>query len=116
VVFIHSGEIFPTSVRNTGYGLVNVFARLGGVAYPFMVMLDGVLPDLHFVVFGALAAVSGLLNLSLPETLGKPLPETVAALAAGADSSDTPLYSPLATEEERGSPGRTTRRHPVKAV
>ncbi|XP_037072247.1 solute carrier family 22 member 15-like [Pollicipes pollicipes] len=37
---------------------------------------NDVMADLHFAVFGALAVGSGLLNLMLPETLGRPLPET----------------------------------------
>ncbi|XP_043244150.1 organic cation transporter protein-like [Amphibalanus amphitrite] len=119
VIFIHSGEIFPTSIRNTGYGLVNVFARLGGICYPFMALLNDIYPDLHFVVFGGLAAGSGLLNLSLPETLGRPLPETVEELA-GTDRS-TEMYSPLrhVEDDEGGSDSElpsTGRKRSVKAV
>lgn len=30
VIYIHSGEIFPTSIRNSAMGLVSVAARAGG--------------------------------------------------------------------------------------
>ncbi|XP_037072198.1 solute carrier family 22 member 15-like isoform X1 [Pollicipes pollicipes] len=117
VIFIHSGEIFPTSIRNTGFGLVNVFARIGGIVYPFMALLNDVMADLHFAVFGALAVGSGLLNLMLPETLGRPLPETVEELAGQTGSE---MYSPLrqlADDEDGHEPAaHGGRRRVVKAV
>jgi hypothetical protein len=38
-------------------------------------------PWIVMVIFGGSSVVSGLLNLLLPETLGKPLPETLAQVS-----------------------------------
>lgn len=46
-----------------------------------MVIFQGeIYPDLQFLVFGALSFTAGLLTLGLPETVGKPLPETLEDL------------------------------------
>jgi hypothetical protein len=39
VIYIHSGEIFPTTIRNSAMGLVSVAARCGGIVAPFIVLL-----------------------------------------------------------------------------
>ena len=39
VIYIHSGEIFPTTIRNSAMGLVSVAARSGGIVAPFVVLL-----------------------------------------------------------------------------
>lgn len=62
--------------RNVGLGLLSVFNRVGGVLAPQIVALSSVSHDLHFVLFGVLGAIAAGLTLLLPETLGKPLPET----------------------------------------
>ena len=36
VAYIHSSEIFPTTIRNGGMGIVSVAARIGGVVAPFL--------------------------------------------------------------------------------
>ncbi|KAA0197219.1 hypothetical protein HAZT_HAZT002546 [Hyalella azteca] len=77
MAYIYSGEIFPTCVRNTGLGIVSVAARVGGIICPFLLMLGGLFPDLQYIVLGLLGLTSGLLNLLLPETLGRTMPETV---------------------------------------
>ena len=38
-VYVHTLEIFPTSVRNRGLSAINAWARLSGLIYPFMVTL-----------------------------------------------------------------------------
>jgi OCT family organic cation transporter-like MFS transporter 4/5 len=81
VVYIHSGEIFPTTLRPTAMGLVGVGARLGGILAPFIVMLGDSWPNLQFTVFGVLSLLAGLANLQLPETLGRPLPDSLAEMA-----------------------------------
>jgi len=77
VVYIHSGEIFPTTIRNSAMGIMSVAARIGGILAPFIVLLGSVSSNLQFTVFGLLSLTAGLLNLRLPETLGAPLPDTM---------------------------------------
>ena len=52
-------------------------ARFGGIVAPFILVLDTIIPNLSFSAFGIMSLASGLLNLLLPETLNKKLPETV---------------------------------------
>ena len=47
---------------------------------PYLASLGSYIPNLHFILFGLLATTSGVLNLSLPETNGRPLPETMEDL------------------------------------
>jgi len=58
-------------------GLVSVAARVGGIMAPFIVLLGDHHPNLQFTVFGILSLSSGLINLKLPETMGKRLPDSV---------------------------------------
>ena len=78
IIYIHSGEIFPTTIRNSAMGLVAGSARAGGIVAPFIVLLDDYYPYLQFTIFGILALSSGLLNLLLPETQGRKLPDSVS--------------------------------------
>ena len=80
MVYIHSGEIFPTTVRNSGMGLVSVAARVGGIMAPFIVSLGEAVPHLQFTVLGVMSLAAGLLNLRLPETAGCELPDTITDL------------------------------------
>ena len=81
VVYIHSAEIFPTTVRNSGMGLVSVAARVGGIMAPFIVSLGEFIPQLQFTVLGLMSLLAGLLNLRLPETAGRQLPDTIQDLS-----------------------------------
>lgn len=79
VVYIHSAEIFPTSVRNSAMGIVGSAARLGGILAPLMARnLGKVYPNLHFLLFGLLSLFAGILNTRLPDTTGLPLPECIS--------------------------------------
>ena len=77
VIYIHSGELFPTTIRNSAMGLASVAARFGGIMAPFIVLMGDFHPNLQFTVFGFLSLSSGLLNLKLPETANKKLPESI---------------------------------------
>jgi MFS family permease len=77
MIYIHSNEIFPTTIRNSGMGLVSVAARIGGIMAPYVSRLGNVFPNLHFILFGLLALTSGLCTIMLPDTKDQPLPETL---------------------------------------
>lgn len=77
IIYLYSAELMPTIVRNVGMGLASVAARVGGIISPFVSLLDDVTPGFQFSVLGLMMLASGLLGLLLPETMGKPLPETI---------------------------------------
>ncbi|XP_060558966.1 organic cation transporter protein-like [Ruditapes philippinarum] len=82
VVYVHSAELFPTVVRNAGLGIGSLFARLGTMVAPYIVTVSESLSGttreiLPLVVFGGMSLLSGLISLTLPETLNKNLPETI---------------------------------------
>jgi len=86
VIYIHSSEIFPTTIRNTAMGLVSVSARVGGIVAPFIVLLGDYYPNLQFTIFGILTLSSGLSNLRLPETMGKKLPDSVSEIVSNMEA------------------------------
>ena len=102
VVYIHSAEIFPTTVRNSGMGLVSVAARVGGIMAPFIVSLGEFIPQLQFTVLGLMSLLAGLLNLRLPETAGRQLPDTITDLSdlLRAKYNRSPLKSPRQKSHE----------------
>ena len=71
---LFSAEQFPTVVRGTGLGFTLVISRIGTILAPFILLLGPYSP----IVFGTGVVMAGLTSLILPETLGKPLPETIA--------------------------------------
>ena len=104
IVYIHSGEIFPTSVRNSAMGVVAVTARIGGILAPMMSNLRQVAPNLHLIVFGALAFSAGILNLRLPDTSGLPLPESLSdmrRLLTNKVARDAAAFSKRAAASDR---------------
>ena len=71
-------ELIPTGLRAGSMGLCSMVARVGGILAPFVVLLGGGRPALPFLVFAVPAGMSAVFTLLLPETLGKPLPQTLA--------------------------------------
>ncbi|CAL4079383.1 unnamed protein product [Meganyctiphanes norvegica] len=107
VIYIHSAEIFPTVIRNSGMGIVSVAARVGGIMAPFIIMLGDYIPNLQFSFLGLMTVSAGLLNMKLPETMGRPMPETIDDILAlrttegpGVHTSTDGKYSRLEQTEE----------------
>ncbi|KAF0308273.1 Organic cation transporter protein [Amphibalanus amphitrite] len=84
MLFVYTPEYVPTSVRTVGFGIANVCSRIGAMTAPYVVDLTH---DIHraapSVVFGSGCLLASLAVLLLPETAGRPLPETVAEVEAG---------------------------------
>ncbi|NXO89399.1 S226B protein, partial [Certhia brachydactyla] len=76
-VFLYTGELYPTVIRQTGMGLANTMSRLGSIMAPLVKMAGELFPALPFLIYGAAPVVSGLVAAFLPETRNMALPETV---------------------------------------
>ncbi|XP_063403882.1 organic cation transporter protein-like [Mytilus trossulus] len=77
IIYLMAAEVFPTVVRNIGIGVSSMCARIGGMLAPQILELNRIWGPLPLIVFGGLAIFSGALALLLPETSGKPLPQTL---------------------------------------
>ncbi|KAL1811513.1 hypothetical protein ACET3Z_021578 [Daucus carota] len=80
LLFIYTMELFPTVVRNAALGCATQAAQMGAILAPFVVVLGGGIP---FAVFGMCGVLGGILTFYLPETLHKPLYDTMAGMAVG---------------------------------
>lgn len=78
IIYILPVELMPTGLRGGSMGLCSMFARVGGILAPFVVLLGSVSASLPFMVFAIPAGLSAFFTMMLPETRSKPLPQTVA--------------------------------------
>jgi len=78
IIFVYASELFPTTLRSLAMGMSSTSARVGGVLAPQVVLLVSISEALPLLVFGIVAFTAGLSMLPLPETLGKPLPDTIS--------------------------------------
>lgn len=80
LLFIYTMELFPTVVRNAALGCATQAAQMGAILAPFVVVMGGGVP---FAVFGVCGIVGGALTFYLPETLHRPLYDTMAGMEDG---------------------------------
>ncbi|EOY12684.1 hypothetical protein QUC31_001939 [Theobroma cacao] len=80
LLFIYTAELFPTVVRNAALGCATQAAQMGAILAPFVVVWGGGLP---FLVFGVCGLIGGMLAYYLPETLNKPLYDTMTGMEEG---------------------------------
>ncbi|XP_063173135.1 solute carrier family 22 member 6-A-like [Candoia aspera] len=76
-VFLYTGELYPTVIRQTGMGLGNTMARVGGIVAPLVKMTSEYSPSLPLFIYAMAPIISGMAACFLPETLDAPLPDTV---------------------------------------
>ena len=92
ILYIYTLELLPTSVRTIGLGVCSVFARIGGITVPVVLV---VLPDRTFVFlyFSGITLLAVLTLLFLPETRGVPMPDSIEQLVSDKHALDktTPL-------------------------
>jgi len=48
IIYIHSAELFPTVIRNSGLGLCIFFARIGGMFSPFLTLMVNSIYSIRF--------------------------------------------------------------------
>nr|XP_004662050.1 solute carrier family 22 member 13 [Jaculus jaculus] len=83
ITYVYTAELFPTVIRQTGMGLVSIFARIGGIITPLVILLGQYHPTIPMVILGSLPIGAGLLCALLPETRGQTLKDSVQDLEPG---------------------------------
>ncbi|XP_077143822.1 solute carrier family 22 member 6-B-like isoform X2 [Ranitomeya variabilis] len=76
-VYLYTGELYPTVIRQSGMGLGTMVARLGGIVAPLIQMTADYYIHLPLIIYSLCPILSGITACFLPETLGVPLPETI---------------------------------------
>jgi len=80
IVNVIAAEIYPSSCRATGLGMVNISSRVGGGVSPFLVLALHDKFGLRFVggLYSFLYFLGGMLSFLIPfETLGKPMNDSL---------------------------------------
>nr|KAF6275580.1 solute carrier family 22 member 6 [Myotis myotis] len=79
-IFLYTGELYPTMIRQTGLGMGSTMARVGSIASPLVSMTAELFPSMPLFIYGTVPVVASTVAALLPETLGHPLPDTVQDL------------------------------------
>ncbi len=77
-VILHAPELFPTQLRSSGYGLCLFSSKITSVFSPMISLyLSKIAPNLPAIIYGTISILCGLLSLYVPETLNRPLPNSI---------------------------------------
>ncbi|XP_039888178.1 solute carrier family 22 member 5-like isoform X3 [Simochromis diagramma] len=77
LMFVYTAELFPTVLRNTATGMCTTVSRVGSCIAPFLLKLSQYFKYLPYITLGTLAVVSAFTTVFLPESFGRPLPQTI---------------------------------------
>ncbi|KAK1335471.1 hypothetical protein QTO34_003257 [Cnephaeus nilssonii] len=97
-IFLYTGELYPTMIRQTGLGMGSTMARVGSIASPLVSLTSELLPSAPLFIYGAVPVVASAVAALLPETLGHPLPDTVQ------DVENRHSHFPSASFRPKGNP------------
>ncbi|XP_067010036.2 solute carrier family 22 member 6 isoform X2 [Anabrus simplex] len=77
-IFLYTSELFPTVLRAAAMGLCGFWGRVGSLISPQLLLVgEYTYPAVPMACMGVLCLAAGFATLSLPETLGLPLPDTI---------------------------------------
>ncbi|KAM5247491.1 solute carrier family 22 member 6 [Ctenodactylus gundi] len=79
-IFLYTGELYPTTIRQTGLGMGSTMARVGSIVSPLVSLTAELHPAVPLFIYGAVPVAASAATTLLPETLGEPLPDTVQEL------------------------------------
>ncbi|XP_066151265.1 organic cation transporter protein-like [Euwallacea fornicatus] len=81
-MYLFTGELFPTTLRNSGVGMSMMFSRLGSMVAPLVVSLQDTAGFLPLLVIGGVTLLQAALVAFLPE-VREGLPDTVQDVKGG---------------------------------
>ncbi|PIC41350.1 hypothetical protein B9Z55_008798 [Caenorhabditis nigoni] len=102
-VYTYSPELFPTVIRNTAMGFCSTIARVGAIAASYISMWIAEQFGKVFMIipFGIMAVSAAILTIVfLPETMGKPLPESIEEIEEGSSYRSSHEMQPLSNSTE----------------
>lgn len=76
VLYLWGAELFPTCVRAAALGILSMMARLAAVVSPFVFAYT----SNPLVIIGLPALFAGAISQSMPETAGRPMPDSIEDL------------------------------------
>ncbi|CAG2178265.1 unnamed protein product, partial [Oppiella nova] len=77
VQFIYAAEVYPTVIRSRALAVRLAVGSIGNMISPQIVKLSEINEQIPLIIFGLCALMASVLMVKLPETLDKPLPETL---------------------------------------
>uniref|UniRef100_A0A0C9S8N8 TSA: Wollemia nobilis Ref_Wollemi_Transcript_4100_2084 transcribed RNA sequence n=1 Tax=Wollemia nobilis TaxID=56998 RepID=A0A0C9S8N8_9CONI len=86
LLYIYTSELFPTVVRNAALGLTSQAGHIGSIIAPLVVVTVGISPWLPLAIIGMAGIAGGILGVKLPETLNRPMYETMPGMEYGEKS------------------------------
>ena len=78
LLYTYTSEVLPTLARSTGVSMCSTVARIASILSPFVIILNQISGSLiYFIAFACILTSMSLMK-SIPETLNKQLPNSVA--------------------------------------
>ena len=83
IYYTYTIEIYPTPVRSVAFGINTTFGNTGAIGAPLL--LEFLLNSQFLLFLSVMNAINAFILVFLPETVGKPMVETIAELEEGND-------------------------------
>lgn len=83
LLYIYTSELFPTVVRNTALGFTSQAGHIGALIAPLVVVMAGIYNWLPLAIIGIAGILGGILGIVLPETMNRPMYETMEGMEYG---------------------------------
>ncbi|XP_055339624.1 organic cation transporter protein-like isoform X2 [Paramacrobiotus metropolitanus] len=80
IVSVVSSELFPTAIRNSGFGLCSIAMKAGAMVAPQLALLtlNTSFTGIPFYIIGAVSVLGSVMTIILPETTDMKLMSTIA--------------------------------------